>query len=464
MDKRYDRLVQIIFYIAEFVGITASFLGAVHNRFDSLGVLSRTKYFELLIIMLFAWFFSANTFKLYSASQSVKLQDSFIRVIKAMFLSVSILAAIIVLIKGYYYSREVIIATYACSLVLLLAFRFLFIQWVRYIRRRGYNIKNFVVIGYQQVGQRIQKELLRHPEYGYNFLGFFEDNPKDQQYEDGYLGSVDSVIDFLQINRIDEVYCSLPLSDKERIATIMQAAETRLIRFRMVPDLEGLANRRVNIQFFDNLPVMTIREEPLQLYSNRFVKRTFDIFFSMIVIICILSWLTPLLAIVIRLESPGSTFYQQFRTGKNYRKFQIWKFRSMLVWHDDDEFRQVTRNDPNVTKIGRFLRRNNLDEMPQFFNVLVGEMSIVGPRPHPLMLNDQYRHIISSYMIRHLVKPGITGLAQINGFRGETRHKRVMAKRVQHDVWYIENWTFFLDLKIIAITMRQMFKWDKNVY
>jgi len=209
--------------------------------------------------------------------------------------------------------------------------------------------------------------------------------------------------------------------------------------------------------------VSKLRNEPLDKRWNRALKRTFDIVFSLGVIVFVLSWLIPLLALAVKLSSPGPVFFKQTRLGEGMKKFSCYKFRSMRVNKEADS-KQATKNDPRVTKVGAFLRKSNLDEMPQFLNVLLGQMSVVGPRPHPLKLNDQFRDIIDKYMVRHFVRPGITGWAQVNGFRGETRTPELMEKRVDLDVWYLENWSFKLDLKIIVKTVTNMLGKDERAY
>ena len=193
------------------------------------------------------------------------------------------------------------------------------------------------------------------------------------------------------------------------------------------------------------------------------MKRAFDVVFSLGVIVFVFSWLFPLLGLLVKLSSRGPVFFKQMRLGKDNQEFVCWKFRSMRM-NVDADVKQATKNDPRVTAVGRFLRKSNLDEMPQFINVLFGHMSVVGPRPHPLRLNDQYRDIIDKYMVRHFVRPGITGWAQVSGFRGETRTPELMERRVELDVWYLENWSFWLDLKIVVKTVTNMFGKDANAY
>jgi putative colanic acid biosynthesis UDP-glucose lipid carrier transferase len=216
------------------------------------------------------------------------------------------------------------------------------------------------------------------------------------------------------------------------------------------------------------MPIINLRNLPLDNLDNRVLKRAFDILFSTLIIVLVFSWLFPIIAILIKLSSKGPVFFRQERWGLNNKSITCYKFRSMMNTSKDlDEsgkYQQAQKNDPRITKIGAFLRKTNLDEMPQFINVLLGSMSVVGPRPHPVPLNLQSKEHVENYMMRHLVKPGITGWAQVNGYRGETRAVYLMKKRVEHDVWYLENWTFWLDQQIIIQTLVNMVKGDKNAF
>jgi putative colanic acid biosynthesis UDP-glucose lipid carrier transferase len=217
------------------------------------------------------------------------------------------------------------------------------------------------------------------------------------------------------------------------------------------------------MEMMEFIPLMTIRREPLQAAYNRALKRVFDIFFSLAILLTIFPILYIVVGILIKLSSPGPILFTQKRTGLYGQDFMCYKFRTMKV-NEDTDLLQAVKNDPRKTKIGDFLRRTNLDEFPQFINVLLGNMSVVGPRPHMLKHTNQYSVLIDKYMVRHLVKPGVTGWAQVTGYRGETKTLEQMEGRVKRDVWYIENWTFFLDIKIIVVTVLNMFKGEKNAY
>ena len=224
---------------------------------------------------------------------------------------------------------------------------------------------------------------------------------------------------------------------------------------------------RVRLHFYDQMPVITLRKDPLASMLNRAMKRAFDIFFSLIMILTVLPVLFLIIGAAIKINSPGPILFMQKRSGRKNRDFTCYKFRTMYVQAPENqqrEYQQASKDDPRITAVGKFLRKTNLDEFPQFINVLLGQMSVVGPRPHPPKLNDRYIPLIKNYPFRYFITPGITGHAQVNGYRGETKDPVEMKKRVEYDAWYIQNWTFGLDLKIIFQTVFRMFTKDENAY
>jgi undecaprenyl-phosphate galactose phosphotransferase/putative colanic acid biosynthesis UDP-glucose lipid carrier transferase len=239
-----------------------------------------------------------------------------------------------------------------------------------------------------------------------------------------------------------------------------------MVRIRYIPDFQQYTKAsRVQISFYGNgnVPVLMLRKEPLEINLNRIIKNVFDFFFSLFVIIFMFSWLFPILVVIIKLNSKGPVFFVQKRTGRDNVPFNCYKFRTMYV-NDGADKVQASQNDSRVTKVGSFLRRTSIDELPQFFNVLAGKMSVVGPRPHMLLHTEQYSELIDNFLVRHYAKPGITGWAQVNGYRGETKDLSDMEGRVEHDIWYIENWSFILDLKIIWKTIADVFQGDKKAF
>ena len=222
-------------------------------------------------------------------------------------------------------------------------------------------------------------------------------------------------------------------------------------------------NRNIFVDFINDIPILSLRKEPLEDTGNRIKKRAFDIFFSSFVILFVLSWLIPLIAILIKIDSRGPVFFIQSRSGKNNNPFRCIKFRSLQV-NDEADSKQVSRDDQRITRLGRFMRKTNIDELPQFFNIFHGDMSLVGPRPHMLKHTEHFADLYKEYMIRHFVKPGLTGWAQVNGFRGEIKDTEFLKKRIEYDIWYMENWSLYFDVRIILLTILVSIKGDKNAF
>lgn len=329
-------------------------------------------------------------------------------------------------------------------------------------RRRGYNYRQVIIIGGETNGVKIHESLLIS-DFGYKVLGFFDDDPNKKDVMPNYLGRVSDIKLYTQQNEVDEIFCTLPGGQEEIIAELITYSEKNMIRFHLVPEFNKFIKRRFSLTFLESTPILSLRNEPLQHFSNRLVKRTFDLLFSALVLILVFPLIYIIFGAIIKATSPGPVFFKQKRTGKNGRIFNCYKFRSMRPNKEADKL-QATADDPRVTKVGAFMRKTSIDELPQFINVFRNDMSVVGPRPHMLKHTELYSSIIDKFMVRHLVKPGITGWAQVTGYRGETKTVEEMEGRVVRDVWYLENWTFFLDLKIIFLTISNVFKGDKNAF
>ncbi|MDR3340776.1 MAG: undecaprenyl-phosphate glucose phosphotransferase [Candidatus Symbiothrix sp.] len=330
-------------------------------------------------------------------------------------------------------------------------------------RRKGRNYKRVIIVGAGKNGMNLYAEMKKEIAYGYSIYGFFDDNILLKNTLPNYIGMTYEVENFALDNNIDEIYCTLPNSQDEKIIRIFNFAEKNMIRFYLVPEFSRYVKRRLDLESIESVPVMAVRSEPLQFVHNQMIKRAFDILFASLFLIGVFPVLYVIFGLLIKLSSSGPIIFKQSRTGIYGKDFDCYKFRSMRINDDADE-KQAEKDDPRTTKIGQFLRRSNLDEIPQFYNVLKGDMSVVGPRPHMLKHTELYSTIIDKYMVRHLIKPGITGWAQVNGYRGETKTMEQMEGRVRYDVWYLENWTFLLDIKIILVTILNMFKGEKNAY
>lgn len=331
---------------------------------------------------------------------------------------------------------------------------------LKWYRSKGYNYKRIVIIGggTADAGRRLMEQLKQDQGYGYQIVGFFSSTPAADV--PSYRGEISDLEDFLNNNSVDELYCAMPENDKQDLQQIIRLAERNAINFYYVPQFSKYISRRFEIDTFGSVPVLSIHPHPLNNPFNRAVKRAFDLLVSSLVLLFSPIIFIPI-AIGVKLSSPGPVFFKQERTGYRGKSFKCLKFRSMRV-NDKSDSLQATKDDPRKTKFGDFIRRTSLDELPQFINVFLGDMSIVGPRPHMVQQTQEYSELIDKYMLRHIIKPGITGWAQVNGYRGPTDELWKMEKRVEYDVWYAENWNFMLDLKIMFLTVVNAIRGEQN--
>ncbi len=360
-------------------------------------------------------------------------------------------------------SRLFISVTLASMGVMLLINRFIYLMIRHYFRHQEYLVRKVVIIGYNDVAKKLVHYL---EEEGMNteIIGFCEEQKNVHELSNyPIVSGIGGAMSISKQYQVNEIYSTIGPEQDADIYELMMQADQECIRFRIIPDLSFFIKRPVYIDYLKDMPVLSMRTEPLNDVSNRIKKRLFDIVVSLLVIVFILSWLVPIMALLIAIESRGSIFFVQERSGKDNRSFRCYKFRSMRV-NKDSNTKQATKNDTRLTRIGKFMRRTNIDEFPQFFNVLKGEMSIVGPRPHMLKHTEDYSKVIGQYMIRQFLTPGITGWAQVNGFRGETKTVMQMQQRVEHDIWYMENWSIWLDVRIMFLTVYNTFRGNKNAF
>jgi putative colanic acid biosynthesis UDP-glucose lipid carrier transferase len=323
------------------------------------------------------------------------------------------------------------------------------------------NIRRVIIIGFSAGAQELERLFRNNKELGYKLLGIFSN--KDNEI---ITGTIEESFDFIEKEKgIDEIYCAIDELSEKHVNDYVKYASLNMINIKFIPNTKKLITKRLKTDYYNYLPVLSIQEVALNNNLNRFVKRAFDIVFSMFIIIFLLSWLVPLMAILIKLESRGPVFYKHVRNGINYKEFTCYKFRS-LTQNSDANYDHVTEKDSRVTRIGRFIRKTSIDELPQFFNVLKGDMSVVGPRPHMIPYTKEYAKKIDKYnfVFRHSVKPGISGLAQVKGYRGEIKNDEDIINRIKYDIFYIENWSLFLDIKIIFETILNIVRGEKNAY
>lgn len=342
-------------------------------------------------------------------------------------------------------------------------------RWIiKKLRTLGRNTHKVILIGEDPAIILIYKTLVNDVSTGYKVSGYYANNKiKDKPDSLNYLGTIQDLNNEMKKNDrlegTDDIFCSLSNNENNIISGIMRFCDRNVIHFFYIPKMVGNFNLNLKLEMFGEIPLFTNHEEPLMFLSNRFIKRCFDITFSFIVVMCLIPFI-PIIAIIIEIQSPGPVFFGQERTGISGKNFKLYKFRSMHVNDGADKI-QAKKDDPRKFTFGSFMRKTNIDELPQFFNVLVGNMSVVGPRPHMLYHTKIYSKLIDKYMVRHFAKPGITGWAQVTGWRGETNELWQMERRVKCDIWYIENWSMLLDLRIVFRTVTNIIRHnDKKAY
>jgi putative colanic acid biosynthesis UDP-glucose lipid carrier transferase len=351
--------------------------------------------------------------------------------------------------------------------LLILSLIFLCVTWYRVIffwlrgkyRKIGGNSVNVVVIGRDTMLRKI-RNVFDDPFLGYRYLGYFDDSPSKSPT---YLGNVLDCFLYILENDVEEVYCVASKFNSRELQNLITFADNNLIKIKVIPDNKQVYSRAMSIESYDNVPVLNLREVPLDTDFGRILKRTFDIVFSTLVILGVLSWLSPLLYILIKFESPGTLYFKQKRHGLKRKPFWCYKFRSMTTTADAD-VKMASKNDMRLTRIGKYIRKTSIDELPQFFNVFLGDMSVVGPRPHMELHTLDYEVSVDKYLVRHFVKPGITGLAQIKGYRGEIIKKTDILHRTRLDIFYVEKWTLWLDFDIVFRTVFNVFKGEEGAY
>ncbi|HTE10378.1 MAG TPA: undecaprenyl-phosphate glucose phosphotransferase [Chitinophagaceae bacterium] len=360
-------------------------------------------------------------------------------------------------------SRIFIISVILLSGSFLLLNRFIYLLLRHYFRHGEHLSRKVIILGYNDMAKKLAT-YLEEESLNTQIVGFCEE--ESNVHELSTYPILSNISDALMISKkldINEIYSTIAPEQEKIIYDLIKQADQECIRFRIIPDLSFFIKQPVHINYLRDLPVLSMRSDPLDDVSSRGRKRFFDLIVSFMVIILILSWLIPLLGIIIWLESKGPIFFAQQRTGRDNKTFNCLKFRSMKI-NNEANTKQAERNDDRLTRIGKFMRRTSLDEFPQFINVFKGEMSIVGPRPHMLRHTEDYSKIMGQYMVRQFLKPGVTGWAQVHGYRGEIKDNEQLRKRIEHDIWYMENWNIWLDMRIMFLTVYRTVKGDENAF
>jgi putative colanic acid biosysnthesis UDP-glucose lipid carrier transferase len=462
MNNSFLKNLQVLLCILDLVVInvilfTAEYLLRHHIVDDHI----QYTYFRLFINL--SWLALSLGINVYSISSILLFEVFTKRTMHAFVYTFIIVIFYLFILRQLVISRTFIILVLTSIPISLLFNRFLYLFINQYLKSKEYLVNRIIILGYNDLSKKLIKYL---EEDGRNkkIIGVCEEyeNVKELTHYP-ILGNVKDVMEVSKANRITEIISTIAPEQNPSLYKIMQLADDNFIRFKIVPDLGFFVKRQIHIDYYRDMPVLSVRKEPLEDISNRFKKRVFDIVFSLLVIIFILSWLIPIVSLLIFLTSKGPIFFIQKRTGKDNIVFNCYKFRSMKVNTAADE-KQATKDDNRLTPLGKFLRRTSIDEFPQFINVFKGNMSVVGPRPHMLIHTDSYSQMVNQYMVRQFVKPGITGWAQVNGYRGEISETMHLVKRVECDIWYLENWSLYLDIKIIFLTVLNLLRGDGKAY
>ena len=435
--------------------------GYVKENDPGIGILSVETYFAALAAIVPGYLILYNTFDLYSSKRTAKTIYEIFNIIKAN--TVGLLAVMVVLyaINIPDFSRGMVGVFYGINIVAESLMRKSVRYGLRRMRKKGYNVKHILLVGYSRAGEEYINKIKANPEWGYEVCGILDDHvPVGAVYKGVRVtGEIETLQTVLMDNQLDEIGITLSLSDYDRLEAIVKLCEKSGVHTKFIPDYNSVIPSRPYLEDLDGLAVVNIRRVPLNNMANMLMKRLVDIAGALAaIVLCSPFMLTA--AIAVKVTSRGPLIFKQERVGLHNKPFQMYKFRSMEVQSDADEKKGWTvKNDPRVTKVGRLLRSTSIDELPQLFNVLKGDMSMIGPRPERPLFVEKFREEIPRYMIKHQVRPGITGWAQVNGYRGDTSIK----KRIEYDLYYIENWSMAFDMKILFLTFFRGFI-NKNAY
>lgn len=463
MIRRNQQILTRLYAGVDYLMIQLSFLLAWWLKFES-GWISYEKSLPIETYTLWSLVYgliaiaTGFLFSMYTPKRKKRFAEEFWKIIEIQMVSLFILLSLMFFFKEINISRSYLAFYMMGNITFTVLYRYAVKGLLKSLRKKGYNRQFVLILGAGSLGKKFYNNLQQHADMGYAVVGFLDDYRKwDEEEKKKYkpiLGSMDDLETILSVHLIDEVVLALPLDAHDKYPQIINTCEKAGVRTLIIPDFFDYLPARPMFDFFAGMPLINVREIPLDLSMNRFAKRLFDIIFSIAAII-ITSPVMLIIMLGVRISSPGPIIFKQERVGLNRRTFYMYKFRSMKMLPEGTvDTGWTVQNDPRRTKFGAFLRATSLDELPQFFNVLLGHMSVVGPRPERPYFVNQFKEEIPKYMIKHHVRPGITGLAQSQGLRGDTS----IEDRIKQDIFYIENWSLLFDIKIILQTIRNGFK------
>ncbi len=467
MAKTYNRYTRIR-YIIDAPIVCLAYLTALSFSLKGKFWGFKEPNFLFIAIALVVWYIAGAFSKLYADRRSNKYSEEIIFIVYTLIIYTILLSSVSFFLKSFLeYTTGFFINFVAFLFILLTLTKYIIRKYLHSAIYQGKLFDNILIIGATLSALDFYETINKYYYYGYKCIGFLDDETAAMN---GclYKGKISKLTQVLQSNQVDEVIIALPNSQNNRIQECIELCDFYKTKARIIPDFQQYSSSSIHVNNIGLLPVMNVRSLPLDKLENKILKRALDIGFSTLFFLLIGSWLFPLIAIAIKLTSKGPVFFKQERWGLNNEKITCYKFRTMMVESSDFDhtgsYNQASKNDPRVTRFGTLLRRSNLDELPQFWNVILSNMSVVGPRPHPTPLNLESMHTVDNYILRHVIKPGISGWAQVNGCRGETRERGAMQRRVNFDLYYIHRWTFWLDCQIILQTIINILRGDQNAY
>lgn len=465
MIKDNQKLLNKIHLLMDALVIITSYVLAWVIRFEigeaSGGVLPKESYFAALLAIVPGYLFLYSAFQLYTPKRTTRTRIEIFTLFKANTVGFLVYLAILYLMHQEDYSRSMMAIFYVLNMVMVSGYRIVLRDILRNFRKKGYNLKHILLVGYSRAAEQYVERILQNPDWGYHIMGILDDHIAEGVAFEGIqvIGEVNRLYEILPENSLDEIAITLSLSDYDRLEEIVSFCEKSGVHTKFIPDYNAVIPTKPYTEDLDGLPVINIRNVPLSSGWNQFLKRTMDIFGAMVACI-IFSPIMLVCAVLIKITSEGPILFKQERIGRHNKPFYMYKFRSMRLQTEEDEKKGWTvKDDPRVTGIGKFMRKTSLDELPQLFNILRGEMSLIGPRPERPQFVEKFKEEIPRYMVKHQVRPGMTGWAQVNGYRGDTS----IRKRIDYDIYYIENWTIGLDIKILILTFVKGFI-NKNAY
>lgn len=463
MTQHLSRLTKIGFILLDLLLLNITFLATKAGIFKKVSAAYEIVYGNFHLFINIAWIVAAWFNGVYKRGTITSFEKFCKKTVRAFTYFIAFNMLCLYFLKQQQISRAFVLALLTVMFLAFIASRLVHFLLFRVLRSKDYLTKKVLIVGHNSTATKLTQYLEAQP-VKTEIVGFCEEEQNVHELTNyPVIGDMDQAMELSKQHGVTEIYSTIAPEQNKKLYSFMKEADDACIRFKFIPDLNAFIRQPVHIDYLGEMPMFSLRREPLDDIANRIKKRFYDLSFSMMVVVFLLSWLVPLLSLLICMDSKGPVFFIQKRTGINNKPFNCIKFRTMKVNRDADK-QQAKKNDPRFTRLGRFLRKSNLDELPQFFNVLMSDMSIVGPRPHMIKHTEDYSKIVPKYMVRQFLKPGITGWAQTNGYRGETKTINQMESRVAHDLWYMENWSLWLDTKIIFMTAVNMIKGDRNAY